>query len=69
VDLARSLTEAFPDRKRVGAFWDALSADQFHAAEREAQARQLSLRQLKMENAPYDFAELGVELAARQGGE
>jgi hypothetical protein len=46
-----------------------LSADQFHAAEREAQARQLSLRQLKMENAPYDFAELGVELAARQGGE
>jgi hypothetical protein len=29
------LTEAFPDRKRVGAFWDALSADQFHAAERE----------------------------------
>jgi ABC-type uncharacterized transport system substrate-binding protein len=30
------LTEAFPDRKRVGALWDALSADQFHAAEREA---------------------------------
>jgi putative ABC transport system substrate-binding protein len=26
------LTEAFPDRKRVGALWDALSADQFHVA-------------------------------------
>jgi putative tryptophan/tyrosine transport system substrate-binding protein len=34
------LTEAFPERKRVGALWDELSADQFRAAEREAQARQ-----------------------------
>jgi putative tryptophan/tyrosine transport system substrate-binding protein len=50
------LTEAFPERKRVGALWDELSADQFRAAEREAQARQLSLRSLKLENPPYDFA-------------
>jgi putative ABC transport system substrate-binding protein len=50
------LTEAFPDRKRIGALWDVQSADQFRAAEREAQARQLSLRSLKLENPPYDFA-------------
>jgi putative ABC transport system substrate-binding protein len=50
------LTEAFPERKRIGALWDELSADQFRAAEREAQARQLSLRPLKLENPPYDFA-------------
>jgi putative ABC transport system substrate-binding protein len=62
------LTEAFPDRKRVGALWDALSADQFHVAEREARARELSLRQLKLENPPYDFAALGVELAAGDSG-
>jgi hypothetical protein len=46
------LTEAFPDRKRVGALWDALSADQFHAAEREARARQLSLRQSRWKILP-----------------
>jgi hypothetical protein len=28
------LTEAFPERKRIGALWDELSADQFRAAER-----------------------------------
>jgi ABC transporter substrate binding protein len=32
------LTQAFPERKRVGALWDELSADQFRAAEREAHA-------------------------------
>ena len=47
--------EAFPERKRLGALWDVLSADQFAAAEREAKARQLTLRAIKMENPPYDF--------------
>ncbi len=49
------LMEAFPERKRLGALWDALSADQFAVAEREAKARQLTLRAIKMENPPYDF--------------
>jgi len=50
------LVEAFPERKRLGVLWDVQSADQFTAAEREAKARQLALRPLKMENPPYDFA-------------
>jgi putative ABC transport system substrate-binding protein len=49
------LMEAFPERKRLGALWDALSADQFAAAEREAKVRQLTLRTIKLENPPYDF--------------
>lgn len=49
------LMEAFPERKRLGALWDVLSADQFAAAERETKARQLTLRAIKMENPPYDF--------------
>jgi putative tryptophan/tyrosine transport system substrate-binding protein len=50
------LVEAFPERRRLGVLWDALSVDQFAAAEREAKARQLELRALKLENPPYDFA-------------
>jgi putative tryptophan/tyrosine transport system substrate-binding protein len=50
------LQEAFPDRNRLGVLWDIQSADQFSAAEREAQARRLMLRSLKLENPPYDFA-------------
>jgi putative ABC transport system substrate-binding protein len=47
--------EAFPERKRLGALWDVLSADQFASAQRETKARQLTLRAIKMENPPYDF--------------
>jgi ABC-type uncharacterized transport system substrate-binding protein len=50
------LVEAFPERKRLGVLWDVQSADQFAAAEREAKARHLELRALKLENPPYDFA-------------
>jgi hypothetical protein len=50
------LVEAFPERRRLGVFWDELSADQFAAAKHEANARQLELRALKLENPPYDFA-------------
>jgi ABC-type uncharacterized transport system substrate-binding protein len=50
------LAEAFPDRTRVAALWDAQSADQFSAAEQAAQSIQLSLRSVKFENPPYDFA-------------
>jgi putative ABC transport system substrate-binding protein len=49
------LAEAFPDRTRVGALWDSLSADQFAAAEGAAKSMHLSLRPFKLENPPYDF--------------
>ena len=49
------LAEAFPDRTRVGALWDSLSADQFAVAERAAGSVRLSLRPFKLENPPYDF--------------
>jgi len=50
------LTQAFPNAIRLGVVWDALSADQFGAAEQVARARQLTLQPLKLENPPYDFA-------------
>jgi putative tryptophan/tyrosine transport system substrate-binding protein len=50
------LQEAFPDRNRLGVLWDAVSADQFSTAEREAKARGLAVRGFKLENSPYDFA-------------
>jgi putative ABC transport system substrate-binding protein len=49
------LAEAFPDRTRVGALWDSLSADQLAAAERAATSMRLSVRPLKLESPPYDF--------------
>jgi putative tryptophan/tyrosine transport system substrate-binding protein len=50
------LQEAFPDRNRLGVLWDALSADQFSAAERESKATGLAILGFKLENPPYDFA-------------
>jgi len=50
------LTEAFPDRKRLGVLWDMQSADQLAAVEREAKTRQVELLATKLENPPYDFA-------------
>jgi putative ABC transport system substrate-binding protein len=50
------LTQAFPDRTRLAVLFDALSADQFSAAEQAAQAMHLALRPLKLEKPPYDFA-------------
>jgi putative ABC transport system substrate-binding protein len=49
------LTQAFPDRTRLAVLFDAQSADQFKAAEREAGSIHLELRPLKLENPPYDF--------------
>jgi putative ABC transport system substrate-binding protein len=49
------LAESFPDRTRVGALWDSLSADQFAAVEDAAKSMRLSLRSFKFENPPYDF--------------
>jgi ABC-type uncharacterized transport system substrate-binding protein len=50
------LTQAFPDRTRLGVLWDAFSADQFAAAEETAQSQRLELRPLKLDKPPYDFA-------------
>jgi putative ABC transport system substrate-binding protein len=50
------LTQAFPNATRLGVVWDALSADQFAAAEPAARARQLALQPLKLEKPPYNFA-------------
>ena len=50
------LAQAFPERKRLALLWDAISADQFSAAERRAQAMGLDVVSTKLENASYDFA-------------
>jgi hypothetical protein len=54
--LLPNRSNSFPDRKRLGMLWDALSADQFRAAEDRASASRLELRGFKLENPPYDFA-------------
>lgn len=50
------LTQAFPDRKRLALQWDAISADQYSAAERRAKALGLEVVSIKYENLPYDYA-------------
>ena len=50
------LTQAFPDRTQFAILFDALSADQFTAAERAAKLFNLQPQVLKLENPPYDFA-------------
>jgi putative ABC transport system substrate-binding protein len=49
------LSQAFPDRTRLVALFDAQSADQFAAAERAAISLKMQVQQLKLENPPYDF--------------
>ena len=49
------LTQTFPERTRLGALWDAGTADQFSAAERRARALGRDLTAVKLETAPYDF--------------
>jgi putative ABC transport system substrate-binding protein len=50
------LMQAFPDRTRLAILFDALSADQFTAAERATKLFNLQPQVLKLENPPYDFA-------------
>jgi putative ABC transport system substrate-binding protein len=57
------LQEAFPDRNNLGVMWDALSIEQLGAAEREAKAKGLELREFKLENPPYGFAKAFRALA------
>lgn len=49
------LTQAFPERKRIAALYDALSADQFVASQQTAAQMNLDFHGLKLENPPYDF--------------
>jgi putative tryptophan/tyrosine transport system substrate-binding protein len=49
------LAQAFPDGPRMAVFFDALSADQFSAAERSATSLQFQVQALRLENPPYDF--------------
>ena len=59
------LTQAFPDRTRLAILFDALSADQFTAAERAAKLFNMQPQALKLENPPYDF---GCPIRQRSGG-
>ena len=53
-ELAEKQTEllwqAFPNRARLGILWDAISVDQFSAAERRAKIFGLQVHSLKLEN-------------------
>ena len=49
------LTQTFPDKKRLAVLWDAITAEQFAAAERKARSLNLQLYSVKLENPPYDF--------------
>jgi ABC-type uncharacterized transport system substrate-binding protein len=58
------LTQAFPERKRIGIIWDRASIDQLTAAERQATSLGLEIRSLEMEKPPYDFDAALQTLAA-----
>jgi putative tryptophan/tyrosine transport system substrate-binding protein len=49
------LTEALPKRTRLAVLYDGISADQFSAAQRQANLQHLDVRSVKLENPPYDF--------------
>ena len=49
------LTQAFPERKRLAMLWDAISTDQFGAAERRAKLLGLDVVSIKLEGQPYDI--------------
>lgn len=67
-ELAEKQTEllwqAFPDKTRIGILWDAISVNQFSAAERRAKIFGLQVYPLKLENPPYDFETAFDSLAA-----
>jgi putative tryptophan/tyrosine transport system substrate-binding protein len=49
------LTEALPERTRLAVLYDGISAEQFSAAQRQANLLHLDVRSVKLENPPYDF--------------
>jgi putative tryptophan/tyrosine transport system substrate-binding protein len=70
VELARKqidlLRQAFPDRDRLAVLYDALTADQFAAANQAAKSLNLQVQALKLEIPSYDFA--AAFQAAAAGG-
>jgi putative ABC transport system substrate-binding protein len=69
IELAKKqvelLTQAFPDRPKLGILWDDVSADQFNAAEGAAKLLNVELLSLKLSNPPYDFSAAFRILAER----
>lgn len=49
------MTQAFPEKTKASALYDALSADQFAASEQAAEKLNLQFDGMKLENPPYDF--------------
>jgi putative tryptophan/tyrosine transport system substrate-binding protein len=49
------MTQAFPERTRLGVLWDNQTFDQFSAAERRALALGRELHAVRLESLPYDF--------------
>jgi putative tryptophan/tyrosine transport system substrate-binding protein len=49
------LTQAFPEKTRLGVLWDAQTADQFNAAKRQALALGREVHAVKLDSLPYDF--------------
>jgi putative ABC transport system substrate-binding protein len=70
VELARKqidlLRQTFPDRTRLAILYDALTADQFAAANQSAKSLNLQVQALKLEIPSYDFA--SAFQAAAAGG-
>ncbi|MFZ0029239.1 MAG: ABC transporter substrate-binding protein [Pseudolabrys sp.] len=70
VELARKqidlLRQTFPDRNRLAILYDALTADQFAAANQSAKSLNLQVQVLKLEIPSYDFA--SAFQAAAAGG-
>jgi putative tryptophan/tyrosine transport system substrate-binding protein len=61
IDLAQKqielLTEAFPDRTRMGVLYDSQSAGQFAVVEQVANGLRVRIQPMRLENPPYDFEE------------
>ena len=70
IELARKqidlLRQAFPDRDRLAVLYDALTADQFTAANQAAKSLNLQVQALKLEIPSHDFA--SAFQAAAAGG-
>src|SRR5262249_52756660 len=58
------LKETFPERKRVTALWDELSADQYAAGGRGARPLTPDGRGVKLEHPPYDTPAVFRQVAA-----
>jgi len=58
------LAQAVPGKTRLAILWDAISVDQFGAAERRGKVLGLKIQSVRLENPPYDFDAAFRALAA-----